>query len=107
MHACLEGPESGVYYRGTGEIINNCYATINLPNYVDALARDFSIQITPIYDGKQVKTYNVSEVLGCSFSVYGENGKFYWMVHGKRADIEVEPLKSETELKGTGPYLWI
>jgi hypothetical protein len=106
VHACLEGPESGVYYRGKGEITNNYNTTIMLPDYVEKLAKDFTIQITHIYDGN-TKTYSASEITNNIFSVYGENGKFYWMVHGKRGDIEIEPLKSETSVKGSGPYLWM
>ena len=49
VHACLEGPESGVYYRGIGKIINNNYAIIELPDYV---ATDLTVQITQIYDEK-------------------------------------------------------
>ena len=106
MHACLEGPESGVYYRGKCEITNGEFVEINLPDYVEKLATELTVQITHIYDGT-VKTYSASEVANNSFTVHGENGKFYWIVHGKRAPVDVEPLKSETNVKGTGPYKWI
>ena len=106
VHVCLEGPEAGVYYRGVGEIINGECSVIQLPDYVTNLARDFTVQLTGVYDGK-VKAYNFSEVENNSFTVYGENGKFHWLVIGKRHDIVVEPLKSDVELKGDGPYLWI
>ena len=76
VHACLEGPESGVYYRGKGEITNNYNTTIMLPDYVEKLATDFTIQITHIYDGN-TKTYSASEITNNVFSVYGENGKFF------------------------------
>jgi len=39
--------------------------------------------------------------------VYGENGDFFWTVHGKRFDIDIEPFKNSVELKGDGPYRWI
>jgi hypothetical protein len=119
----LEGPESGVYYRGKGEITNGESVTILLPDYVDALATDFTIQITPIWPlrrphassvkGKEgvIREHSVplaaSEVENNSFNVYGENCKFFWLVQGKRDDIQVEPLKSNVELKGSGPYKWI
>ena len=41
------------------------------------------------------------------FIVYGKNGKFYWHVYGKRSDIAVEVNKTETNVKGNGPYLWV
>ena len=106
VHACLEGPEAGVYYRGIGEITNNKSTTIELPHYVSNFATDFTIQITAIYNGK-INILNSSEVLSNKFIVYGENCKFYWNVYGKRLDIEVEPLKTEVDVKGDGPYLYI
>ena len=106
VHACLEGPESGVYYRGKGEITNSEFTTIQLPDYVDKLAGEFTIQITAIYDGK-VKIYNSTEVINNEFQVFGENGRFFWHVHGKRGNIEVEPFKYQVNVKGDGPYRWI
>jgi len=33
--------------------------------------------------------------------------KFFWMVNALRENIKVEPLKSETEIRGDGPYKYI
>jgi hypothetical protein len=107
VHACLEGSEAGVYYRGLGEITNDISTTILLPDYVKNLATHFTIQLTPIYSGKKIGTLNASKIENNSFNVYGENCEFYWLVQGKRVDIEVEPLKSSTIVKGSGPYTWI
>ena len=41
------------------------------------------------------------------FNVYGENCEFFWVVQGKRNDIDVEPMKTDVEIKGSGPYKWI
>lgn len=106
VHTCLEGPEAGVYYRGTGEIVDNYSATIKLPYYVDKLAMDLTVQLTPIYNGK-INVLNSSEVSNNQFIVYGENCKFYWNVYGKRFDINIEPLKTDVIVKGNGPYLYI
>jgi len=110
VHACVEGPEAAVYYRGKSEIERDSDSvTIILPNYVAKLAQEFTIQITPIFSGTRRKqlTYEVTEVQSGAFTVYGEPGKFFWHVYGKRADIEVEPLRSEVQVKGTGPYRWL
>jgi hypothetical protein len=108
VHACLEGPESGVYYRGESEIVDNESVRIFLPDYVENLATQFSIQITPIYSGKKaVPPLQTSRIENNSFVVYGENSQFYWLVQGKRSEIIVEPLKSSTHVKGSGPYKWI
>lgn len=106
VHVCLEGPEAGVYYRGKGEISNDKWAEIDLPHYVNSLAYDFTVQITPIYSG-EIVTLNASEVENGRFYVYGKNTKFHWTVYGKRYDIEVEPNKGSVEIKGDGPYLYI
>ena len=106
VHGCLEGPEAGVYYRGKGEIINNECVEIMLPHYVEKLASEFTVQITTIYNGKIV-TLNASEVENNKFSVYGENARFHWSVHGKRYDIDVEPNRDSVDVKGSGPYLYI
>ena len=107
VHACLEGAEAGVYYRGKGEITNDRYTVIELPKYVDKLATDFTIQLTPIYSGKPIGNLYATEVTNNLFGVYGENTKFYWTVFAKRHDINVEPDMSEVDVKGSGPYKWI
>jgi hypothetical protein len=109
IHACLEGPEAGVYYRGRGTIHNNIDTTILLPEYVSKIASDFTIHISPIYDPNNdtEQLYNVSEMNDNKFKVYGSNGSFYWIVYGKRNTIEVEPNKKDVIIKGDGPYRWI
>ena len=109
VHACLEGPESGVYYRGEGKIVNNNYTTIELPYYVNKLARDFTINITQIYDENSVEDIilKCSRVLNNKFNVYGKNCSFFWLVYGKRLSLDVEPYKINLNVKGDGPYTWI
>ena len=110
VHGCLEGPEGGVYYRGKGKVGVSGVAMVSLPEYVDALATDFTVQITPLWNGRKVASLNVGEVERNQFTVHGEQGEeteFYWVVHGKRCHVEVEPLISETKVKGEGPYRWI
>ena len=106
VHACLEGPEAGVYYRGEAEITNNESVTITLPNYVSHIARNFTVQLTSIYDGKH-KLYSSSRVEDNKFTVYGENGAFYWIVYGLRCEVNVEPNKKDANVNGSGPYKWI
>ena len=109
VHACLEGPESGVYYRGEGNITNNNSTTIELPYYVNKLASNFTINITPIYDDNAHEdiTLKCSRVLNNTFIVYGKNCSFFWHVFGKRLQLEVEPYKNNINVKGDGPYTWI
>jgi len=108
VHACLEGPEGGVYYRGINEISNGEFIEIELPDYVEKLATEFTCYITPIYDSiNKNKIYETTEISNCKFKVYGPNGKFNWIVYGKRINIECEPNKIDIEIGGTGPYLYI
>ena len=107
VHACLEGPEAGVYYRGKSSIEDGeTSVQVQLPDYVEALATDFTVHITPIYNGK-IRTLNSTLVENGQFSVHGEPGPFSWMVYAKRASIEVEPKKDAVNLKGSGPYRWV
>ena len=105
VHICLEGPEAGVYYRGKGEIVNGTSAKIQLPAYVGALCTDLTVQITHIYDGA-LKLFSAGEVDTAvnAFTVYGENGRFNWLVLGKRSDVIVEPNKADMTVCGDGPY---
>jgi hypothetical protein len=108
VHACLEGPEAGVYYRGEAHIVSNS-VTITLPSYVQSLARDFTIQLTPIYESEDEapRTLSASRVVNGAFTVRGSQGAFYWHVYGRRLAINVEPEKSRTIVEGQGPYRWI
>ena len=48
VHACLEGPEAGVYYRGKGKL-DNFKTEIKLPDYATQIAKRFyGTQLTPI-----------------------------------------------------------
>jgi hypothetical protein len=115
VHACLEGPEAGVYYRGEGKITNNKNTIIKLPYYVDKLASQLTVNLTPIYDSdtmdNEIELETIvlksSRVKNNAFTVYGPTCEFFWTVYGKRNEINVEPLKRLTDIKGTGPYKWI
>ena len=108
IHACLEGPESGVYYRGEGTITNNSYTSISLPDYVEKIATDLTINVTSIYN--ELDDSNIclkcSRIKNNQFNVYGTNCSFYWIVYGKRLDLEVEPYKININVQGDGPYTW-
>jgi hypothetical protein len=100
-----------VYYRGEREITNNKDTTILLPEYTSAFS-NFTVQITPIIDEENIysetsRQYVTSRVKNGSFTVYGRNGKFFWIVHGLRSQLNTEPLKSEVTVIGDGPYKYI
>ena len=107
VHACLEGPEVGVFYRGKCEIVDNQSVTIELPKYAIHLAFNYTVQLTPIGVCKKQLLLECSEVENNSFTVYGNNCHFFWLVHGNRDNnMEVEPYKSDIRVHGDGPYTW-
>lgn len=113
VHACLEGPEAGVYYRGEGRtIIDNSVCIVELPPYAEKIASHFSIHLTPILDNdhsfKNSHSLLASRVQNGSFSVWSKyKCNFFWIVYGRRITINVEPLKSDYDIKGNGPYNWL
>jgi len=108
VHACLEGPEAGVYYRGKAQVSDK-FVEVELPDYVDALATDFTVHVTPIFDEENDNDghYKVTEVTNGKFRIYGPPGRVNWIVYGSRGAIEVEPERSKTRVNGDGPYKWI
>jgi hypothetical protein len=115
MHACLEGPEAGVYYRGTSFFDPlEKYREIALPDYVDAFTTEFTVHLTPIIeeadddDFPAIPTLAASRVKKGKFRVYGTTAcHFDYLVMAKRGSINVEPLKSEVNVKRLGPYTWL
>jgi hypothetical protein len=105
----LEGPETGIYYRGKGTITNNSDITIELPEYVKYIGYNFTVQLTKIFTNKESfgKVYEMSEVSDGKFTVYGSNGSFHWLVHAQRNEIVVEPDIDDYVLHGDGPYTYI
>jgi hypothetical protein len=105
VHACLEGPEVGVYYRGKGIIAEGEESTcVFLPPYVDSIATDFTIQLTAI---DSPNTYSATDVENGRFTVYGKSGSFHWCVYGKRLPLMTEPFKETSVVCGSGPYTYL
>ena len=107
VHGCLEGPESGVYYRGEGVTVNGT-ATITLPDYFEALTmpEGRTVYLTQIFEDDSdvvIGTNNfsmlqASRVKDGKFSVRSSEpiAKFFWEVKAIRGDISplaVEPYR--------------
>jgi hypothetical protein len=106
VHACLEGPEAGVYYRGKSEITNNEFVDITLPDYTHNFEK-LSVQLTPIQKYNELSSEFTELNQNNKIRVYGNNGKFFWTVFLKRYDIITEPLKNSVQVHGDGPYKFI
>ena len=90
QYASLEGPENGVYVRGTTD-----KETIELPEYWSELVHEDSITVvlTPI--GKKQDLF-IIEKSNKLIKIGGAEGSFDYVVYGERKDIdklEIEPLK--------------
>jgi hypothetical protein len=114
VHACLEGPEAGVYYRGEGVISNGeKKVSITLPSYVKNLATDLTVHLTPVLNDEDIEdetplNIRSTRVRDNGFTVYANKPvAFHWVVFGKRCDVKAEVNKSEAVMRGDGPYRWL
>lgn len=111
VHGCLEGPESGIYYRGECVISPETNSVlIEVPEYAKKIGHNFTVNVTPI--SGTFSKYCVSKVEHGVFRVNREipsliESKYSYIIRGSRADINVEPDKESSVLKNRGPYAWI
>jgi hypothetical protein len=128
IHATLEGPENGVYYRGEGRLEGriedgrpvDAVCTVELPPYFEALCAEEgrSVQITPIADSAHDEWCPVLHAtypkdgkfqVGLGSGVVVHDQRFWWEVKAIRKDVPpllVEPKKSDVDIMGSGPYRW-
>jgi hypothetical protein len=105
-HACIEGPEVGVYYRGEGQLIGGI-AYVDLPTYFEELTRcdGRTTMLTPICDADEpVTPLAATPVVDGCFTVRAADDRnprqrFCWEVKAVRADVDrltVETDKAHT-----------
>jgi len=96
IHACLEGPESSVYYRGHAQLEDG-RATICLPDYFESLTRQEGRTVLLTPEGREPFLLSYEAIVDGTFKVYGTmpDGAFSWEVKAVRADVE----RLETELR--------
>jgi hypothetical protein len=110
-HSFVESPDMMNVYNGNAVLDANGEATITMPDYFEALNKDFRYQLTAI--GKpSPNVYVASEISGNRFRIAGgaPGGKISWQVTGIRQDtyakehpIVVEELKPAED---RGKYLY-
>jgi hypothetical protein len=102
IHACLEGPEIAVFYRGEGQTGEDGLATITLPDYFEALTAKTgrTVQLTELFedDDTDIGKLAASRVKDGKFTVRSEyaSQRFYWEVKAVRADVD--PLIITTDV---------
>jgi hypothetical protein len=108
-HACIEGPEAAVYYRGEGRLVGGT-ARVELPEYFEGIARPDgrTVMLTPVSAvDEPVTVLAATPVAGGGFDVRAAdcrnpNQRFCWEVKAVRADVErlkVESVKNAASLK--------
>jgi hypothetical protein len=107
-HACLEGPENGVFYRGEAVIVDG-YAVVTLPDYFEALTfpEDRSVQLTQVWEDTPVfARFAASRVVDGQFTIHAtENVTIAWEVKAIRR-LEVERLQVETKKPIEPEVVW-
>jgi len=102
-HSFVESPDMKNIYDGVATLDDRGEATVQLPEWFEALNEDFRYQLTCI--GGYAPVYVASEVSGNQFRIAGGKSglKISWQVTGIRHDayanahrIPVEALKSES-----------
>jgi hypothetical protein len=94
VYGVLEGPEHGVYHRGTVE--GKGIIQINLPNYWHKLVGDqYTIQLTPwgnynVCIESKTENYFTIQLVGDLISRKFKNIKVDYIVHGSRLDAPLE-----------------
>ena len=92
-HYSIESNEVLNLYRGNASLDANGLATVELPEYFDAINKNFSYQLTPI--GTPEQPYIAKEINGNSFTIAGRpNTKFSWVVYANRNDLHVQRNKA-------------
>ena len=114
VHATLEGPEGSVFYRGSARLENG-RAEIVLPPYFEALTRadGRTVLLTNVdgHDRLSVQTQDGARITGGRFVVVSDDPTssqaFDWEVKAVREDtapLQVEPLRTDIDVGGFGPY---
>jgi hypothetical protein len=106
QHSFVESPEMLNIYNGTVTLDGNGGATVALPDYFDALNKDFQYQLTPI-GAPMPNLYIAQKIEGNKFMIGGGEPKMEvsWQVTGVRNDtyakenrIAVEVDKKQKEI---------
>jgi hypothetical protein len=102
IHACLEGPENGVYYRGEAELEGG-HAVVTLPNYFEALTRTEGRTVHLTAKGREPFLLSYEDVVDGRFTVHGTkpDGRFSWEVRAVRADLELLEPEPEPDSSGS------
>jgi hypothetical protein len=99
-HSFVESPDVKNLYDGIATLDANGEVIVELPEYFEALNKDFRYQFFPI-EVSMPSLYIKQKVSGNKFVIAGgaPNGKVSWQVTGIRHDpyVEANPITTEVE----------
>ncbi|MFT3681788.1 MAG: hypothetical protein QM791_16065 [Ferruginibacter sp.] len=97
-HSFVESPDMMNIYNGNITTDANGIAVVTMPDYFDALNKDFRYQLTPIGTFAQAIVKN--EINGSQFTIQTDkpNVKISWQVTGVRKDKYAEAHRVKTEV---------
>jgi hypothetical protein len=96
-YVCLEGPESGTYFRGSAQIVHG-RAVISVPEDFRMVtdSEGLTVQLTPI--GAPARMYVVSEDLGEVVVSADRDVKFHYLINGvRKAFKNFQPIEDGTD----------
>ncbi len=109
-HFCAEGPDPLNIYNGTVVLDQSGTASVALPEYFEALNRDFTYQLTCV--GGHAPVYVAEEVANNRFRIAGGTPglKVSWTVTGIRNDPYMQhrrkPVEQDKPVELRGKYLF-
>ncbi len=99
-HSFVESPDMMNIYNGIARLDQSGEATITLPNYFEALNREFRYQLTPV-GASMPNLYVAEEISANTFKISGgkPGAKVSWQVTGIRQDKDARehPIVPEVE----------
>jgi hypothetical protein len=97
VHSTVESPDMKNVYDGIITLDANGEAEVRMPDYFEALNRDFRYQLTCV--GEHAPVYVSREMQGNSFRISGGKSglEVSWMVTGIRHDLYAETHRIPTE----------
>jgi hypothetical protein len=110
-HSFVESPDMMNIYNGLVRLDARGEAWVTLPDYFEALNRDFRYQLTSV-GAPQPRLYIAREITGNRFKIAGgkPNAKASWQVTGIRRDAWANahriPNEEEKPLEKRGTYLY-
>jgi len=109
IHSFVESPDMMNLYNGNVTLDENGEAWVEMPDWFEALNRDFRYQLTPI--GQYVALWVAEELQGKRFKIAGSIGgaRVSWQVTGVRQDDWANahrlPVEEDKPADEVGTYL--